>query len=76
MPQGLVHDDFLPHLRQDFTHRLEVKAGAGDLGRLGILLKHGAESRDVTLGLIDALEAITLRRAQAEVSLRPYPSSD
>ena len=73
MPQGLVNDDSLPHLTQDFAHRLEVKAGPGDLGRLDIFLKHRAKSRDVTLGLIDALEAITLRRAQAEVSLRPVP---
>ena len=43
VPQGLVHDDFLSHLRQDLTHRLEVKASAGDLGRLDIFLKHEAK---------------------------------
>ena len=58
LPQGLVNDDFLPHLRQDFTHRLEVKASAGDLGRLDIFLKNGAKSRDITLGLIGVLLSI------------------
>ena len=63
MPQGLVHDDFLSGFRQDLAHRFKVKAGPGDFGRLDILLQHGAERRDVALGLIDSLESIALGRA-------------
>jgi hypothetical protein len=64
LPQGLVNDYFLPRLRQDFTHRFEIKAGPGDFRRFDKLLKHGAKSRDVPLGFIDALETITLRPAR------------
>ena len=44
LPQRLVHDHFLPHLRQHFPHGLEVKARAGDLGRLQVFAKHRAEA--------------------------------
>ena len=60
MPHRLVNDDFLPRLRQDFTHRLKVKAGPGDLRRLDILLKHGTKCSGITLGLIESLSIVAI----------------